>query len=56
MVLLYWCVVIEIITFVMYLLQYGSTALHEATWRGNTGLVTTLIRSGADVNTLDEVS
>jgi len=37
-------------------LQYGSTALHVAAWRGKTELVATLIRSGADVNALDKVS
>jgi len=38
------------------LLQDGSTALHEAARRGNTELVATLIRSGADINALDMVS
>jgi len=40
------------------LLQDGSTALHEAatSMMGNTELVETLIRSGADVNALDKVS
>ena len=40
------------------LLQIRSTALHEAAtsmW-GNTELVATLIRLGADVNALDKVS
>jgi len=57
-VLLYWCVVIdEIISCDLYI-QDGSTALHKAAicmW-GNTGVVETLIRSGADVNALDKVS
>ena len=38
------------------LLQFGRTALHESARRGNTELVATLIRSGADVNALDKVS
>jgi len=56
-VLLYWCVVVdEIISCDFYIIQRGSTALHEAARRGNTELVETLIRSGADVNALDVVS
>ena len=38
------------------LLQDGSTALHEAAMWGNTELVATMIRSGADVNAPDKVS
>lgn len=38
------------------LLQYGSIALHKAVMMGNTELVATLIKSGADVNAFDKVS
>ena len=38
------------------LLQFGSTALHEAATLGNTKLIKTVIRSGADINALDKVS
>ena len=34
----------------------GCTALHVAAWRGQVQAIETLIRLGADVNTLDEVS
>ena len=38
------------------LLQEGSTALHHAARSGQVQAIETLIRSGADVNALDEVS
>jgi len=38
------------------LLQWGKAALTEAAYRGHVQVVETLIRLGADVNVLDEVS
>ena len=38
------------------LLQRGSTALHLAALRGHVQAIGTLIRLGADMNALDEVS
>ena len=38
------------------LLQFGKTALHYAVGWGQVQAIETLIRFGADVNALDEVS
>ena len=38
------------------LLQEGRTALHDAAMMGHVEAIETLIRLGADVNTLNEVS
>ena len=38
------------------LLQEGRTALHTAAYMGKVQAIETLIRLGADVNALDEVS
>ena len=38
------------------LLQWGSTALHDAAFGEQVQAIETLIRLGADVNALDQVS
>ena len=38
------------------LLQWGRTALHDAAGEGQVQQIETLIRLGADVNALDNVS
>ena len=44
------------LAFNTFLLQYGSTPLHQAAVNGHTECVATLIEGGADVNFQDEVS
>ena len=40
----------------MLLLQAGSTALHEACYKGHTGVVEILLMNNADISATDKVS
>ena len=52
-----WCVIIdEVISCTCILLQWRRTALHDAAMMGQVQAIETLIRLGADVNALDQVS
>ena len=49
--------VIDIKLHTMYILQSGRTPLHEATSRkSNDQIVDSLVKAGANVNVVDEVS